>query len=83
MLALRAPAVRVLAVRARAVRLRAGRVVCLCSARLHRAALADTTSLVDPGDLTCPLPILSHIGLLLSCVVPPSLPHFLLVLFLL
>jgi hypothetical protein len=37
MLALRAPAVRALAVRARAVRLRAGRVVCLCSARLHRA----------------------------------------------
>ena len=34
----------------------------------HRAALADTTSLVDPGDLTCPLPILSHIGLLLSCI---------------
>ena len=32
MLALRAPAVRALA-----VRLRAGRVVCLCSARLHRA----------------------------------------------
>ena len=37
MLALRAPAVRALAVRVRAVRFRAGRVVCLCSARLHRA----------------------------------------------
>ena len=62
MLALRAPDVRALAVRARAVRFRAGRVVtvvCLCSARLHRAALvdvADTTSLVNPGDLTCPHP---------------------------
>ena len=35
------------------------RVVCLCSARPHRAALVDvvdTTSLVDPGDLTCPYP---------------------------
>jgi len=59
MLALRVPAVRALAARARAVRLRAGRVVCLCSVRLHRAALvhvADITSLVDPGDLTCPYP---------------------------
>ena len=31
-------------------------VVYLCSARLHRAGLvdvADTTTLVDPGDLTC------------------------------
>ena len=74
MLALRAPAVRARAVRARAVRLRAGRVVCLCSARLHRATLADTASLVDPGDLTCPFPILSHMGLLSSCIVPPSLP---------
>jgi hypothetical protein len=66
MLALRVPAVRALAVRARAVRLRAGRVVCLCSVRLHRAALvdvADTTSLVDPGNLTCPYPF-SYIGLL-------------------
>ena len=35
---------------------RAGRVVCLCSACLHRATLADTTPLADPGDLTCPLP---------------------------
>ena len=56
---------------------------------------ADTTSLVDPGDLTCPFPNLSHIGLLLSCIVLPLcpisclccssgsfLPHFLLVLFL-
>ena len=44
------------------------RVVCLCSARPHRAALVDvvdTTSLVDPGDLTCPFPILSPIALLL------------------
>ena len=65
-LALRVPTARALAVRARAVRLRAGRVVCLCSVRLHRAALvgvADTTSLVDPGDLTCPYPF-SYIGLL-------------------
>jgi len=33
------------------------RVVCLCSARLHRTALvdvADTSPLVDSGDLTCP-----------------------------
>ena len=52
MLVLRAPAVRALAVRARAVRFRAGRVVCLCSARLHRAALADTTSLVGAIHLT-------------------------------
>ena len=37
MLALCAPAVWSLAVRVRAVRFRAGRVVCLCSARLHRA----------------------------------------------
>ena len=44
MLALRAPAVRALAVRARAVRLRAGRVVCLCSARLHRATLTPHPS---------------------------------------
>ena len=59
MLALRVPAVRALAARARAVRLRAGRVVCVCSVRLHRAALvhvADITSLVDPDDLTCPYP---------------------------
>ena len=38
-------------------------VVCLCSARLHRAALvdvADTTPLVDPGDLTCPSGDLTH-----------------------
>ena len=62
MFALRAPAVRALAVRVRAVRFRAGRVACLCS--LHRAALvdvADTTSLVDPGDLTCPFPIISPV----------------------
>ena len=68
MLALRAPDVRALAVHARAVRVRAVRVVCLCSARLHRAALvdvADTTFLEDPGDLTCPFPILSPIALLL------------------
>ena len=78
MLALRAPAVRALAVRACAVRLRgkfvqnrAGRVVCLCSACLHRATLADTTPLVDPGDLTCPLPFThsqSHsIALVMHC----------------
>jgi len=50
MLALHAHAVRARAVRARAVRFRAGRVECLCSARLHRAALvdvADTTSKDD------------------------------------
>jgi len=41
MLAVRAPAVCALAVRVRAVRFRAGRVVCLCSVRLHRAALVD------------------------------------------
>ena len=44
-----------LAVRVRAVRSRAGRVVYLCSARLHRVALEDVTdptSIVDPGDLT-------------------------------
>ena len=61
-------------------------VWCACAAfaYLVRVDVADTTSLVDPGDLTCPLPmILSHIGLLLSCIVPPFLPHFLLVLFLL
>jgi hypothetical protein len=50
------------------------------SARLHRAALvdvADTTPLVDPGDLTClpatgqmPFPILSPIGLLLLAHMP-------------
>ena len=60
-------------------------VVCLCSAHLHRVELADPAS---PSTLaTChdlyPFPILSHICLLLSCIVPPSLPHFLLVLFLL
>jgi hypothetical protein len=61
MLALRVPAVCARAVRARAVppvRFRAGCVVCLCSTR-RRAALvdvADTTPLVDPGDLTCPYP---------------------------
>ena len=60
-------------------------VVCLCSAHLHRVKLADPAS---PSTLaTChdlyPFPILSHICLLLSCIVPPSLPHFLLVLFLL
>ena len=41
--------------RVRAVRSRAGRVVYLCSARLHREALEDVTdptSIVDPGDLT-------------------------------
>ena len=85
MLALRAPAVRALAVRARAVRFRVRCVVCLCSAHLHRVELADPAS---PSTLaTChdlyPFPILSHICLLLSCIVPPSLPHFLLVLFLL
>jgi hypothetical protein len=34
-------------------------VVCVCSVRLHRAALvhvADITSLVNPDDLTCPYP---------------------------
>ena len=60
-------------------------VVCLCSAHLHRVELAEPAS---PSTLaTChdlyPFPILSHICLLLSCIVPPSLPHFLLVLFLL
>jgi len=39
-------------------------VVCLCSARLYRAAalvdVADTTPLVDPGDLTCPSGDLTH-----------------------
>ena len=60
-------------------------VVCLCSAHIHRVELADTAS---PSTLaTChdlyPFPILSHICLLLSCIIPPSLPHFLLVLFLL
>ena len=71
MLALRAPAVRALAVRARAVRFRAGRVVCLCSACLQRATLADTTTFADPGDLTCPLPFphsQSHrIALVMHC----------------
>jgi len=78
------PAVRALAVRVRAVRFRAGRVVCLCSAHLHRVELADTASPSTPA--TCHAlyrsPILSHICLLLSCIVPPSLPHFLFVLFL-
>jgi hypothetical protein len=60
-------------------------VVCLCSAHIHRVELADPAS---PSTLaTChelyPFPILSHICLLLSCIVPPSLPHFLLMLFLL
>jgi hypothetical protein len=60
-------------------------VVCLCSAHLHRVEPADIASPSTPA--TChalyPFPILSHICLLLSCIVPPSLPHFLLVLFLL
>ena len=51
-------------------------VVCLCSAHLHRVELAEPAS---PSTLaTChdlyPFPILSHICLLLSCIVPPSLP---------
>ena len=54
-------------------------------AHIHRVEFADPAS---PSTLaTChelyPFPILSHICLLLSCIVPPSLPHFLLVLFLL
>jgi len=60
-------------------------VVCLCSAHIHRVELADPAS--PSTMMTChdlyPFPILSHICLLLSCIVPPSLPHFLLVLFLL
>ena len=67
MLGLRAPAVRALAMRLRAVRLRVR--FASQSARLHRAVIvhvADITSLEDPGDLTRrPLPLLSHIGLLL------------------
>ena len=52
---------------------------------LHRVELADPAS---PSTLaTChdlyPFPILSHICLLLSCIVPLPLSHFLLVLFLL
>ena len=52
MLALRAPAVRALAVRARAVRLRAGRVVCWCSARLHRADFVRRRRRVDVDSTT-------------------------------
>ena len=77
-----------LALRASAVR--AGRVVCLCSARLHCVALVDTTSLADPADVTCPLPfphsqshriaLVMHcsplFALFLACVVPPFLSHF-------
>jgi len=73
MLALRAPPVRARAVRPRAVR------VVWSSARLHRAALDDSTSLIEAGALTCPVPILCHVGLPLSCVVPPAVSRVLLV----
>ena len=61
-------------------------VWCACAARSSTACEARRhCTPVDPGDLPCPLPfppVLSLICLLLSCIVPPSLPHFLLVLFL-
>ena len=71
MLALRVPAVPALAVRARAARFRAVCGVLLqrsstpCGARRHCRQHTPDHPLVDPGDLTCPLPILSHIALLL------------------
>ena len=71
MLALRAPAVPALAVRACAVCFRAVCGVLVqrsptpCGARRHRRQHTPDQPLVDPGDLTCPFPILSPIALLL------------------